>query len=256
MTWYFHEQGQGRPLLLLHGIGMSHAAWRPVLPLLARHRRVLAVDLPGFGRSPKLATQPTAANIVQALAEQLQAKGIDEPVDMVGNSLGGLLALESARQGLARSVVALSPAGLWREEAASHVDPVFSLMRWSLKMFPQLSEMLVSIPPLRAALFALPVSTQAWRMPKQDAITAVRDFRQAHGFEDTYAAVSRFVAGHDIDIPLTVAFGTRDWLLPANSQQRDELPAHTRWLQPRGWGHVPMWDDPDAVAELISTGTR
>jgi pimeloyl-ACP methyl ester carboxylesterase len=65
-----------------------------------------------------------------------------------------------------------------------------------------------------------------------------------------------FVGGHDLKIPLTVAFGTRDWLLTPSNQHADELPKHTRWLNPKGWGHVPMWDNPHAVARLILEGTK
>src|SRR5690349_3737798 len=52
--WHHVERGRGRPLVLLHGIGMSHAAWTPVMGRLARERRVIAVDLAGFGRSAPL----------------------------------------------------------------------------------------------------------------------------------------------------------------------------------------------------------
>jgi pimeloyl-ACP methyl ester carboxylesterase len=68
MSWHYQQQGTGRPLILLHGIGMSHSAWRPVMPLLAKHRQVIAFDLPGFGRSAVLAdgTIPNAHNIIKS----------------------------------------------------------------------------------------------------------------------------------------------------------------------------------------------
>jgi pimeloyl-ACP methyl ester carboxylesterase len=59
-----HERsGAGDPLLLVHGIGMSRVAWRPVLPLLREHRDVVAVDLPGHGESP-----PCPAHVAPAPA--------------------------------------------------------------------------------------------------------------------------------------------------------------------------------------------
>ena len=61
--------------------------------------------------------------------QSLQAMGIDVPVDIVGNSLGGTIALEAANRGIARSVVAISPAGLWKEHGAPHVDYVFGGLR-------------------------------------------------------------------------------------------------------------------------------
>ena len=54
--------------------------------------------------------------------------------------------------------------------------------------------------------------------------------------------------------PWTVAFGDHDWILPKRSRCRNELPAHTTWIDKRGWGHVPMWADPAGVSQLISEG--
>lgn len=83
----------------------------------------------------------------------------------------------------------------------------------------------------------------------------VRTFRAAAAFDATLAASARFTGGERIRVPVTVAFGTRDWLLTRACRLRDGLPAHTRWLEPRGWGHVPMWDDPRGVAHLILEAT-
>jgi pimeloyl-ACP methyl ester carboxylesterase len=258
MSWHFVQQGKGRPLVLLHGIGMSHAAWNPVLPFLARERRVIAFDIAGFGQTPPLADgiSPTAENITRALAQTLRKMDIHEPVDIAGNSLGGYLALEAAKQGVARSVVALSPAGLWKKDGApGHIKAVFGMMRSAIHTMPRLSNWLVGFAPTRVALMAVPLSSQAWRMSSHDALVATRNFANAAAFDETRDAVSHFVGGQDIKVPVTVAFGSRDWLLTADCQNRDELPRHTRWHKPRGWGHVPMWDDPSAVARLILEGT-
>jgi pimeloyl-ACP methyl ester carboxylesterase len=258
MSWHYQQQGTGRPLILLHGIGMSHSAWKPVIPLLAKHRQVIAFDLPGFGRSMILpnGTVPNAHNIIKSLGLTLKAMGINEPVDFAGNSLGGYLALEAAKQGLARSVVALSPAGLWKQEAAAHVAPMFGIMRGALKTFPRVSYALMRLPPTRALLMAVPVSSQAWRMSAKDAVVAAKNFAHCKAFDETKDAIAPFVGGRDLKIPLTVAFGSRDWLLTPSNQHADELPKHTRWLNPKGWGHVPMWDNPNAVAQLILEGTK
>ena len=50
---YWDTQGSGMPVVLLHGIGASVEVWSATFPALDGHRRVLAVDLPGFGRSDK-----------------------------------------------------------------------------------------------------------------------------------------------------------------------------------------------------------
>lgn len=113
--WHRIERGVGRPLVLLHGGGASAMTWLPVLDRLAAHRRVIAFDMPGFGETPLPSdTELCVAWMVAQLAVELSRLGINEPVDMAGNSMRGLIALEAAKQGLARSVVGIAPAGLWR----------------------------------------------------------------------------------------------------------------------------------------------
>ena len=70
-------------------------------------------------------TLPTIPNLVDSLERSMRAMRIEPPVDIAGNSLGGYMALEAAKRGIARSVVAISPAGLWRGHGAPHVPYVF-----------------------------------------------------------------------------------------------------------------------------------
>ena len=257
MPWHHVDQGSGRPLVLLHGIGMSHAAWAPVLPLLAEERRVLAFDVAGFGQTPPLpaGTLPNQVNLVTALKASLGELGISGPVDFAGNSMGGMLALEAARQGLARSVVALSPGGLWQGETPPRLKMIFDVLRWNLRTFPRLSQRLLRLAPLRTLMMAVPMSSRCGRMSPDEAAATARTFMAARAFDETFTALQPVSGVRDVEVPLTVAFGTRDWLLNRRCQQRGELPAQTRWLRPRGWGHVPMWDDPAEVARLILEGT-
>ncbi|WP_218026131.1 alpha/beta fold hydrolase, partial [Nocardia miyunensis] len=82
-------------LVLLHGAGRSLADWDTAgTQLVEAGYRVLAVDLPGHGRSPDI-TPWSVRTVVQWVAEVLDAHGVDEPV-VVGHSLGGLLAVEYA----------------------------------------------------------------------------------------------------------------------------------------------------------------
>jgi surfactin synthase thioesterase subunit len=92
---------------------MSHTAWNAVIPHLSSARRVIAFDIPGFGSTPPLpdCTPPTIANLVDSLENSLHDIGIEPPVDFSGNSLGGCMALEAARRGIARSVVPFHPRG-------------------------------------------------------------------------------------------------------------------------------------------------
>ena len=111
----YTRKGSGEPLVLLHGIGHRRQAWDPVLDLLAESYDVIAVDLAGFGESPAYpdGVPYTMDNAAADLSANFAAWGIEKP-HLVGNSLGGAIALELAARGLARSVTALSPAGFFR----------------------------------------------------------------------------------------------------------------------------------------------
>jgi pimeloyl-ACP methyl ester carboxylesterase len=257
--WHYSESGSGRPLILLHGIGMSHIAWNAVTPYLCTTRRVIAFDIAGFGVTPPLpgGTLPTAPNLVAGLDRSLRALDIEIRVDIAGNSLGGNMALEAAKRGLARSVVAISPAGLWRGHGAPHVPYVFGGLRFLARHFPQLLKAVVQRPFLRELALAVPISVGSGRMPVRDAIRAIDDLAISPAFEATFDNTRvPFSGGSGIAVPVTVAFGDRDWIIPKRWQRRNELPEHTRWVEKHGWGHVPMWVDPVGVSDLILAGTQ
>jgi pimeloyl-ACP methyl ester carboxylesterase len=256
--WHYCEEGSGRPLILLHGIGMSHIAWNAVTPYLRSARRVIAFDIAGFGSTPPLPRSmlPTIPNLVDGLERSMRALGIEIPVDIAGNSLGGYMALEVAKRGIARSVVAISPAGLWRGHGAPHVKYVFGGLRFMARNFPQLLKATVRIPFLRELALAVPISVGSRRMPVSDAVRAVEDLATSPAFEATFENTLSPFSGAGIAVPVTVAFGDRDWILLKGWRCRNGLPAHTRWLEKQGWGHVPMWVDPVGVAQLILEGTE
>ena len=108
-----HRGGSGEPLVLIHGIGHTWRGWKPMLPALERRFDVLAVDLPGLGHSPALpaGTDSTPEALADAVERQMLGAGFDS-AHLAGNSLGGWISLELARRGRARTVTAISPAGL------------------------------------------------------------------------------------------------------------------------------------------------
>jgi len=110
--WHFIEQGQGPPLLLLHGLGASSFSWRHNLAPWSRHFRVLAPDLPPHGRSPApLNADYAAPALAAAVLNFLDQRGIPKAA-VAGNSLGGGLALLLARDYPERisALVLLAPA--------------------------------------------------------------------------------------------------------------------------------------------------
>ena len=275
--WHYTEAGQGRPLILLHGIGMSHVAWKMVVPDLAKERRVLAFDIAGFGSTPLLTNiQQTPANLVASLAETLskidEEKQISEKydgVDIVGNSLGGFMALEAAKLGKlgsfrVDSIVALSPAGLWRKRFPFRSEIVLQFTRLGVRLLPSMTNALLRRELTRKLLMAIPVSRE---VPEADALELIHIFDSApifaskaalKNFRDSMKAP--FSGGNTIskNIRVTITFGKRDLLLPPSARLRHEIleAENVIWREgPVGWAHVPMWDDPEGVAKFILEGT-
>jgi pimeloyl-ACP methyl ester carboxylesterase len=256
---HYERSGQGEPLLLLQGIGSGLRIWDPLLPMLTSHYDVIAVDLPGHGESPVLddSTPPDAATFALALARFMDELGI-ETAHQAGNSLGGWTALELAKLGRARSVIALSPAGLWRGQAPVYDIVLFRVSRWLARtLLPVAPAVLAS--PIGRTLFLAHLIGRPWSLPPNAALEAVRTFVRTPGFEPTFRATTResFAGGRQIEAPVTVAWGGRDRvLLPGLARFRDELPPQTRWLTLPGCGHVPTYDDPSLVAHTILSGTH
>jgi pimeloyl-ACP methyl ester carboxylesterase len=103
----------------LHGFTDTWRTWELVLPGLERHHDVLAPTLMGHAGGPPAPSAPTSDDVVDAVEAAMDAAGF-ATAHVVGNSLGGYVALRLAERGRARSVVALAPAGGW---AAG--DPAF-----------------------------------------------------------------------------------------------------------------------------------
>lgn len=88
----FSDYGTGEVIVLLHGVGMQSAAWAPQIAALRRTHRVIALDLPGHGRSDPLNTASQLPDFVAWCAEALQTLDLG-PVNLVGHSMGALIAL-------------------------------------------------------------------------------------------------------------------------------------------------------------------
>src|SRR5256884_4304489 len=142
--------GAGTPLVLLHGVGGTWRVWRPVLPLLERWHAVFAPTLPGHCGADRLpaGVAPSIDALADGVAEQLDRAGIDR-AHIVGNSLGGWIALELARRGRARSVVLFGPAGAWR--SAARMTAVAIGLRLSFVLLARQAHRAGAIPRPRGA---------------------------------------------------------------------------------------------------------
>lgn len=245
------DVGVGEPVVLIHGIGMSSFAWTPVIPMLSQERRVIAVDLPGFGDSARLLTGQSMPGMLTEIRALLQELGIAGPVDFVGNSLGGCLALEAAKHGLAKRVIALSPAGLWKGRCPLRTELLLKGLFHACHIWATPIKRFMSYGFFREIALMFPVTPGGRRVASRDAAQMIEDVARSSAFSETFRVLTEFLGGKDISVPLSVVFGGRDLLLSNNARCRDMLPAHTRWIDRPGWGHVPMWTDPDGVGALL-----
>lgn len=256
--WYYRASGKGEPIVLLHGLGMSHAVWDAVTPRLSATHRVIAFDIAGFGCTPPLSagTCPTVQHLTDGLCDSLRDLGINDPVHLVGNSLGGTIALEAARRGRARTVVAISPACLWNATPPVHVRYLFAAMHGFARHYPALARSAMTVRWLRELALAVPLSPGSGCMTVADARRTLEALAGSTRFRETFEATrAPFVGGRSITVPVTIVFGNRDLILNRRSRVRDQVPSHTRWIEQKGWGHVPMWVDPIGVARLILSAT-
>ncbi len=249
----YTRRGTGTPLVLLHGIGHRREAWRPVLDQLAEHFDVIAPDLSGFGRSPAFAggVSYSMENACDHLAEQFGVWGVTKP-HIVGNSLGGAIALELGSRGLVSSVTALSPAGFFRHVGRLQAMVPLTLLRVSALITPKpvlrfLAGRLWGRQLIGWALYSHP--------ERHDAESTYGDalaLKHATAFERTVVEGVRYSFDRQVPVPTTIAWGTKDRILPYSQSKtaRARLP-QARHVDLPGSGHVPMSDDPDLVIRLI-----
>jgi pimeloyl-ACP methyl ester carboxylesterase len=251
----YTRAGSGEVIVLLHGIGLDRASWAPVRALLEPHFDVIAVDLPGFGTSPPLPTnvEPTPAELAASVAQLLDEQGV-EYAHVVGNSLGGWVALELAQAYQVASLTLLSPAGLWRKRTPQYCRISLRTTRFLARRLRRLVEFAARFR-LGKYLILRQSHGRPGRLTTAQARTAIRAMGSCPGFTAVLrATLDRcYTASAPIDAPVTVAFGSKDiLLLPNQSRHLDELPARTVARELPGCGHVPMSDDPATVAAVIT----
>ena len=249
MRIHSHRRGSGPPLLLLHPIGMSWRVWEPILGLLGRSRSVVAIDLPGFGESASLPA-PTVPALADAIADWA-----GDGMDVAGCSLGGGIALELARQGWASSACVFSPIGFYSDWDLRYLRASLSVSRYCAERFP--------FRALRSGIgrrvaFRQGGPARGERLSFEAAAGLTRDVALAPGWHATLeSAIGWRWPGGEVGVPVTVAWGTRDRLLPPRqaSRARAALP-EARHVSLEGCGHIPFADDPEQTAHMILTTPR
>jgi pimeloyl-ACP methyl ester carboxylesterase len=240
--------GAGEALVLIHPLGGDRGVWEPVTPLLAERFDVIAIDLPGFGESPELTdeVEATAPVLAASVIATLDALGI-ERAHVVGNSLGGWVALEVAKTDRCLSVTGLCPAGFWPRP----LGPRPELARRTARALVPALVALLRTERGRGLVLRGPVAHPE-RVPPAAARRLVRAYALSPGFDRANAEMRKtlFEGFDEIDVPITLAWAEHDRLV---SPPRT-VPAGIETALLRDCGHVPTWDDPQRVAEVIEAG--
>ncbi len=231
--------------------------WELVLPMLERQHDVLAPTLAGHAGGPPLGADLSDTALADAVEQAMDEAGFAR-AHIVGNSLGGYVALQLAARGRADSVVALAPAGGWaagddsyRElltlqgtihqgarAAAPHADAIVSTPAGRRRATQYITAACEHIPQELLAHQLLGVAAC-------DGVEPLIDHALDHGWS---------LDGAKIACPVRVVWGTADALLPwpsAAARYREDWLPQADWVELDGVGHCPQLDVPLETAQLV-----
>ena len=259
MTQISHiRRGTGSPIVLVHGLGSRWQIFAPVIDLLAERHEVIALDLPGFGASPELpGVLPGPRGYADWLARWLGDHDIRHP-HVVGSSMGGGIALELGRTGVAAAVTAVSPVGFYGGPGLRWVQGSLTAMRAVARVAGPALDKAVEYRAGRAALLAVMFGQPTQVRPDAARIdlaglAGATAFGAARDDFATYVLATGDDPGALTTIPVTIAWGTRDVVLTHRTQSaraRAVLP-FARHTDLPGCGHLPFSDAPELCVRTI-----
>lgn len=247
------DRGAGLPIVLLHGFPLDHTMWSAQIDALAGDYRIIAPDLRGFGRSQLGAAHPergiTMDEYADDVAELLDKLGIDEPIVLVGFSMGGYIAWQFLRK-FADRVRALvqcdTKAAADTDEArANRHKMADNVAQWGA---PRIAEMIG--PTLLA---------QQTFDSRPQAVATIRRVVGSSAPEAIAAAQRGMAIRPDmtsllpkITVPTLVVVGQEDGLSPPQEMRgiADAIP-NAQFVEIPAAGHMTTVENPAAVNEAI-----
>ena len=205
----YRAQGEGAPVLLLHGFMGSSECWQGVAPQLAAHYRCISLDLLGFGASSKPKVRYDIAQLVAFVHEFVTQQGWDAPV-LIGHSLGGWVAAAYALAYPVHSLVLVAPAGIRDDSFCGRYDHLRPLL-WQT---PVVDWILGGLRPVAIALSQQAALNQIlWIRRELNAQPAARSFLvDRMRPEDAIDTVEGAI--HAITVPTLVVAGAEDATIP------------------------------------------
>jgi pimeloyl-ACP methyl ester carboxylesterase len=255
-----YRAGEGEPLVLLHGFTGHWRHWKPVLADLVARYEVIAPTLSGHNGGPAYPSGMGLEKVADAgdsLERHLNELGVGT-AHFVGNSMGGSLALELAKRGRARSVIAFSPGGGWElggpepERIARFFARQMRMLRITRKQMPRL----MARPGARK-LALRDIMRHGELLAPADAVDFSLDPLACTVVGDVLGSL-RAGRAHVEDLdqvaaPTLIAWAEHDRILPlatCSARFRREIANAEFRVVPRV-GHVPMWDDTRLVVTTI-----
>jgi pimeloyl-ACP methyl ester carboxylesterase len=218
---------------------------------------VLAPTLAGHAGGPPLDGEVTAALLPDAVERAMDAAGF-ETAHIVGNSLGGWVAFELERRGRARTLTGIAPAGGW-----SHFTPAkFEIVGKFLVGFPvwltakALGRRALKLPYVRQIAY-VPISASADRLSDEDWLDIIDDVTHCPAYYQLLVK-SLLLPGlqelTESGAPTHLVICEKDHVLPHPRFTRhftEHLPESTQITHLDGVGHIPMFEAPQRIADLI-----
>jgi pimeloyl-ACP methyl ester carboxylesterase len=255
----YRVDGSGTPVVLLHGLGRSLEDWTEQHELLRGRYRVHSLDLPGYGWSEPLDEPYSLPALARFVADFLDAVEITEPAHLVGNSLGGAVAMQVAVHAPDRvaSLVLVNSAGFGREVTiALRVLAIRPLSRLLLRPSRYRARR------VERALFHDPAFVTEVRVEQTYALgqrphaakvllETIRSLGTIRGVRLQWRqTLLRAVA--DLDIPTLVVWGDRDLIVPAAhlDAARASL-ASAQFHLFADTGHMPQIERAEAFSQLV-----
>jgi pimeloyl-ACP methyl ester carboxylesterase len=244
-------------MVCVHGFTDTWRTWELVLPSLERCHTVLAPTLIGHAGGPPLTGEASDHAALDAIEVAMDEAGF-ETAHVVGNSLGGYLALKLAERGRADSVVALAPAGGWASGDESFRDTLgyFEAMDERVRAAaPHADQIVASAEGRRLATQV--ITTNYEHIPAELLAHQIRGAARCDAAKPMIEYALR--EGWKLDperitCPVRIVWGTADELLPWPSSAarfREEYFPQAEWVELDGVGHCPQLDVPLETAQLI-----
>jgi pimeloyl-ACP methyl ester carboxylesterase len=248
LALHYVEEGEGPPVVLLHGLGGFGESWRHNIPALARRAQVFALDLPGYGRSAKPRGAYDLGFFARAVFSFIETVGLGQ-VSLVGHSLGGAVAVTCAlthpsrveRLCLLSALVpglVYHPSWIYRALAVPGLGEALALLG-SARVYKAALAHCFHKPEPSEVGFLVEFSYAARTSLESRAayLATLRHVRR--DFVDRAAAYRRALAS--LDAPVLLIHGHEDRVVPAAhaASAADTLPrATTRWVD--ACGHFPQ----------------